>query len=304
MSALRIAVTGIRGQIVSALVKCAPDLGLDVVAVGRPALDLTIADTVLPALKAARPNVIVNAAAYADVDPAEGNPELAFAVNTEGARRVAAAAQDLGVPVIQLSTDYVFDGRKPAPYVESDPVNPLSVYGRSKAAGEVAVAEAAPNHAILRLAWVYSQFGPNFVRTMLDLATKQRQINVVCDRFGCPTAATDIAAGIAAVARNLVERPQDAGLRGTFHMVGAGTASWADLAEGALAVSRAIGGPWAPVRRITDAEFPEVARRPLNSRLDCTRLATAYGVRLPHWRVSLASCVAQIIDSSMFGMAS
>jgi dTDP-4-dehydrorhamnose reductase len=169
---IRIAVTGKHGQVVRALVEAGPALGIEVITVGRPELDLAVSKTVQPVLTAAEPDLVVNAASYTAVDKAEQEPEQANAVNATGAGAVAAAACVLGVPLIHLSTDYVFDGSKPTPYVEEDPVTPSNVYGASKLAGEQAVAAATPNHVILRTAWVYSPFGKNFVRTMLALAQR------------------------------------------------------------------------------------------------------------------------------------
>lgn len=284
---LRIAVTGREGQVARALAERGPALGAEVVCVGRPALDLTAPATILPALAAAAPQVVVHAAAYTAVDRAEGEPDLAHAVNVEGAGAVAAAAARLGVPVVHLSTDYVFDGRIGRPHREDDAPAPVNVYGRTKLAGEAAVAAAAPDHAILRVAWVYSPFGRNFVRTMLALAATRNAVRVVSDQHGAPTSALAIADGVIAVARNLVARPDEAALRGLFHMTGAGEATWADLAEAVFAESARLGGPSARVERIGTVDYPTPAVRAPDTRLDCNRLAAVHGVALPHWRVSL-----------------
>lgn len=292
---LRIVVTGREGQVARALAERGRALGIEVVPVGRPMLDLAAPATILPALAAAAPQVIVNAAAYTAVDKAESEPELAHAVNAAGAGAVAAAAARLGVPVVHLSTDYVFDGHIGRPHREEDAPAPVNVYGRSKLAGEAAVAAAAADHAILRVAWVYSPFGRNFVRTMLALAASRDVVRVVADQRGAPTSALAIADGVIALARNLVARPGDRALHGLFHMSAAGDATWADLAEAVFAESATRGGPSARVERIGTADYPTPAARAPDTRLDCSRIEAVHGVALPHWRISLAEVVARCL---------
>ena len=291
---MRIVVTGRNGQVATALSARAP-AGVTVVALARPELDLARPETIAPALAAARPNVVVNAAAFTAVDLAESQAEAAQQINGAGAGAVAAAARGLGVPVIQISTDYVFDGHLDRPYREDDATGPVSAYGRSKLAGEQAVAARAPDHAILRTAWVYSPFGKNFVRTMLRLAGERSEIGVVADQIGSPTGAYDIADAIIRVARNLLARRDDASLRGVFHMAATGEASWADVAEAIFAERAAVGQGAVAVRRIATADYPTPALRPANSRLDGTRLATVHGVTLPPWRGALGSCVRELL---------
>lgn len=292
---MRIAVTGREGQVARALAEMGPAAGVTVVPVGRPDLDLARSAGVRPALEAARPDVIVNAAAYTAVDKAESEPDLALAINGAGAGLVAEAAAALGVPVLHLSTDYVFDGACDRPYREDDPTGPLGVYGRSKLAGEQAVAAATPAHVILRTAWVYAPFGNNFVRTMLRLAETRDEVGVVADQWGCPTSALDIAATLIAVARRLEGEAGSPGLFGVFNMTGQGEAVWADVADAVFARSAALGGPSARVRRIATADYPTPARRPANSRLDGSRLAAAYGLTLPRWRVSVEACIDRLV---------
>jgi dTDP-4-dehydrorhamnose reductase len=254
---------------------------------GRPALDITDSETIKRAIASTRPDVVVNAAAYTAVDKAESEPECAFAVNARGARNVAGAAAAAGIPVIHLSTDYVFSGDKPSPYFETDLPGPVSVYGRSKLAGELAVADANPAHVVLRTAWVYAASGQNFAKTMLRLAGAQDAINVVADQHGAPTHAPDIADGILLVARRLVERPDDTSWRGTFHMTALGATTWAGFAEAVFAASAARGGPSAKVRHIATAEYPTAAKRPANSRLDSSRFRDVFGHSLPDWKTSV-----------------
>lgn len=292
---MRLAVTGRYGQIARSLVERAAGTDIDVVPVGRPELDLTLPATIDAALAASRPDIIVNAAAYTAVDVAENDASGAFAVNGHAAGVVAASARRLGVPLIHLSTDYVFSGELDRPYREDDDPRPLGVYGASKLEGERAVAMAGGDHVTLRLAWVYSPFGRNFARTMLNLARQRSEIGVVADQHGTPGNALDLADGILAVARNLVQRAGDRSLRGTFHMSAPGETTWAGFADAIFEASRVLKGPVAQVKPIATAEYPTVARRPANSLLDSTRLANTHAVRLPPWRSTLPACVARLI---------
>lgn len=292
---LRIAVTGWTGQVVRAMLERVP-VGVEVIALRRPEFDLADHRTIAPALRSARPDVIVNAAAYTAVDQAESEPELAMRVNGEAAGEAARAAAILGIPVIQLSTDYVFDGTLDRPYREDDATGPISAYGASKLAGEQAVAAATANHAVLRTAWIYSPFGKNFVKTMLQLAETRDEVGVVSDQHGCPNSGLDIADAVFAVARNLAARPNDESLRGVFHVSALGEASWADVAEAVFTERTRCGGNPIAVKRIATKDYPTPARRPVNSRLDCSKLATRHGIVLPHWRPSLAACVERLLD--------
>jgi dTDP-4-dehydrorhamnose reductase len=298
---VRLAVTGNGGQLARALVERAPALGHEVVAVGRAVLDLATADdeTACRALAATGASAICNAAAYTAVDRAESEPELALAVNATGAGLVARAAARLGLPLVHISTDYVFSGDQPGPYGEEDATGPTGVYGASKLAGEAAVRISGADAAILRTAWVYSPFGANFVRTMLRLAATRAEVGVVADQHGCPTSALDLADAVLRVAANLVGS-QDPALRGTFHAAGTGEASWAELAQAVFAASAAAGGPTASVRHITTADYPTPARRPANSRLDCGKLALRHGISLPDWRASVADVSTRLVHEGAF----
>lgn len=290
---MRIALTGRNGQVATALTALAPSLGHTVVVLARPQCDLANPASIAPALAAAAPDLIVSAAAYTAVDRAEAEPALAHAVNATAPGILAAEANRRGIPLIHLSTDYVFDGVARRPYIEADATNPQSVYGASKLAGELAIAAAMENAAILRTAWVYSATGRNFVRTMLELTRTRSSLGVVGDQFGCPTAAEDIAAAIIAVAGQLVVNT-DPGLRGIFHMAGTGQASWADLALRTFAESASLGGPSAEVKPIETADYQTAAVRPPYAVLDNSKLARTYGVVLPDWRMSLRRTVRKI----------
>jgi dTDP-4-dehydrorhamnose reductase len=293
---MRVVVTGCQGQVACSLAERATGSDIEIVRLGRPEVDLAGPSAeIIAAITDANPDVVVSAAAYTQVDKAETDRDLAFSINEEGARSVARAAREADVPLIHLSTDYVFDGAKLAPYVENDPTGPTGVYGASKLAGEHAVLTEHSDSVVLRTAWVYSPFGTNFVKTMLRLAGDRDQITVVGDQLGNPSSALDIADGIIALARNLVAS-SDPNQRGIFHMAGAGEATWAEFAEGIFAASKACGGPTATVRHIASADYPTVARRPANSRLDCSKLARVHGVRLPDWRNSIEQVIGKLLQ--------
>ncbi len=290
----RMVVTGREGQVVLSLLERGEHDGrFEVIALGRPEFDLSAPDTIEAALRQARPDVIVSAAAYTAVDQAESDEEAATVINGVAAGKIAEAAAALGVPVIHISTDYVFDGSKGGAYVETDPVAPIGAYGRSKLAGEQAVAAATPNHVILRTAWVYSPFGKNFLKTMLKLAETRDSLNVVDDQVGNPTSALDIADAVLTVAANLLDS-DDPALRGTFHTTGTGEGSWADFAIEIFARSADVKGPTAEVGRIPSSAYPTPAKRPANSRLDCSLLEERHGARLPDWKQSTAIIVERL----------
>ncbi|RVD38865.1 MAG: dTDP-4-dehydrorhamnose reductase [Mesorhizobium sp.] len=292
---MRLVVTGREGQVVASLLEAGRGLeGVEVVAVGRPRLDLAQPDTVFDALAASRPDVVVSAAAYTAVDQAEDEKEMAFAVNATGAGAVAGAAARLGVPIIHLSTDYVFDGTKDGAYVETDATAPLNAYGASKLAGEQAVAAANPRHLILRTAWLYSPFGRNFVETMLRLARDRDEIAVVADQWGNPTSAFDIAAAILHAAARL-DRDRDFDDFGIYHLTGAGEANWSGFARQILEMSRAHGGPHARVRDIATGDYPTKARRPQNSRLSTARFGSTFAWQAPDWRLSAQRVVSRLL---------
>ena len=293
---IRMVVTGLRGQVVTSLIERARSAGtVEVVALGRPELDLAVAMNINRALTEARPDIIVSAAAYTAVDRAESEQDLAMAVNGAAPGLIAATARRLDVPVIHLSTDYVFDGAKAEPYREKDTVNPLGAYGRSKLAGEHAVQQATPNHTILRTAWVYSPFGTNFVKTMLRLATEREALNIVADQQGSPTNALDIADAVIAVAGQMLSHPDDPYKRGVFHLSGTGYTDWASFAEAIFAASAARGGPHARVNRIPTSEYPTAAPRPANSRLNNGKISRHFGIGMPDWRTSLPLVVQRLL---------
>jgi dTDP-4-dehydrorhamnose reductase len=287
---VRILLTGREGQVARCLLETAqgwPELEL--VSAGRPEVDLAQRGSVARVIRALLPDLVINAAAYTAVDQAEDEPELAFRINAEAAGEAAAAAREVGSGIIQLSTDYVFDGQATAPYSEDAPTTPLSVYGRSKLAGEEAVRAANPEHLILRTAWVYSPFGRNFVRTMVAAARERKSLDVVDDQRGSPTSALDLAGAILAIASRW---PEGGGK--TYHLAGTGNASWFELASEVMASCRRLGLPAAEVHPIRSADWPTRAARPPFAVLDCARIKRDLGLSLPDWRQSVAATVERL----------
>ncbi|WP_273727537.1 dTDP-4-dehydrorhamnose reductase [Brucella gallinifaecis] len=292
---MKILVTGREGQVVQSLLeRAAQRSDLQVIASGRPEMDLTKPDTVYSAIAAIKPDLVVSAAAFTAVDLAEDEQQLAFAVNAIGASAVAEAANDCGVPVIHLSTDYVFAGDADEPYVETDVTGPRSVYGSSKLEGERLVARANPQHIILRTAWVYSPFGKNFVKTMLKLAETRDALSVVADQLGNPTSALDIADAIIQVADHFAATP-DFSAYGVYHLVGTGDTNWSDFARTILSESGRRGGPTAIVTNIATADYPTKAVRPASSRLSTAKFQEVFGWSPPHWQASLRDVVARLV---------
>lgn len=289
---MQVLVTGGQGQLARALSEAARGrAGMTLVALGRLALDLLDGDAIERALGERQPDVLVNCAAYTAVDRAESEPERVFAVNAAAAGALASAAHRVGIPIVHISTDYVFDGAKGARYTEQDAPNPQTVYGRSKLEGEQRVALANPRHLILRTAWIHGPFGQNFVRTILRLASERPEIGVVADQHGCPTYACDLAAAIL----DLLAARLDRTSAGVYHVAGSGEATWHDVAERVIAAAVGHGLRPVPIRPITSEQYPALARRPADSRLDCEKLHRDFGVRLPAWPQGVERCVERLL---------
>jgi dTDP-4-dehydrorhamnose reductase len=256
---------------------------------GRNQLDLAQPAQIRQQLRELRPTLIVNAAAHTAVDQAESEPELAFAINATAPGVLAEEAAALGAPLIHYSTDYVFDGRKDAPYVESDPTNPLGVYGRSKLAGEQAIQAIGGDHLILRTSWVYSQHGRNFLLTMQRLLQERDELKVVADQIGAPTWAGSIASATAQMIQYW--RNGRAGPWGLYHLSAQGEVSWFGFASAIAEQLRAQGRPVAQLQTIPSSAYPTPAQRPLNSRLDCSRLQHDWHIQLPDWHGALLECL-------------
>ncbi|WP_372821700.1 dTDP-4-dehydrorhamnose reductase [Pseudomonas parafulva] len=285
---MKILVCGRNGQVAQALQQALAGLG-ELHLLGRDQLDLAHPEAVREPLRQLAPDLIINAAAHTAVDQAESEAPLAHAINAEGPRVLAEEAARLGAPLIHYSTDYVFDGNKTTPYVEDDPVHPLGVYGQSKLAGEQAIAAVGAEHLILRTSWVYSLHGRNFLLTMQRLLQERPQLKVVDDQIGAPTWAGTIAAST----RAMIERWQagQAGAWGTYHLTAQGETSWFGFAQAIAEQLKARDLPCAELLPIPSSEYPTPARRPLNSRLDCSRLAREWQVSQPHWQQALIDCL-------------
>lgn len=284
-----ILVTGANGQVGWELARRGAAQGVR--PLSHADMDITDETRVCAVLGDARPKVVVNAAAYTAVDKAESEREKAFLVNELGPRNLARACAARGIPLVHISTDYVFNGAKTTPYLEDDPVAPLGVYGASKLAGERAVLEAGARAVILRTAWVYGAHGANFVKTMLRLGSERDALRIVNDQRGCPTAAGDLADAILRIAARLTAGG-DPALFGIFHCVGRGPTTWYEFARTIFAAARTAKKP--ALTPITTAEYPTPARRPANSVLECGKLAAVHGITLPEWPAALAEVLAEI----------
>jgi dTDP-4-dehydrorhamnose reductase len=296
---VKILVFGAGGQVGHEVCRASRPKSCELSALDRSACDITRAAAVSDVIARQRSDLVINLAAYTAVDRAESEPEAAWAVNSAGAANIAAACGESATPLVHLSTDYVFDGSKPGPYREEDSVNPLGVYGRSKEAGERAVRAAVAHHIILRTAWVYGVHGANFVKTMLRLGTERPVLRVVADQQGCPTAAADIAAALIVIAGEIERGSAN---WGSFHFAGAGSTNWHGFAEEIFDLATRFGA-WPPETRprvepITTDQYPTAARRPMNSVLDCRKIA-AFGIEPPPWRSSLAAVVRELVSGGV-----
>jgi dTDP-4-dehydrorhamnose reductase len=289
-----IVVFGGSGQLGQELSRAAASRGVHMRALSHAEADIADAAAVAAALARYRPSVIVNAAAYTKVDLAESHVEDARIDNETGPAVVAGACAAAGIPMVHVSTDYVFDGAKEGAYLESDPVCPVNVYGRTKAAGEDAVRRALKRHVILRTAWVYSEFGQNFLKTILRLAETRDELRIVADQHGSPTSAADIAEAILHVAPLLVGDPR---LSGTFHFAAHGETTWYGFACRAVAIAASFTGRNPLVIPISTAEYPTPAKRPANSRLDCHLFAQTFGFLPRHWTEAVDATVRILMTS-------
>ena len=281
---MRILITGKNGQVGTELARLYQSHP-GVVLTGRDECDLSNEQSIRDTVQQVKPAVIINAGAYTAVDQAEKESGLCFAINAQAPRILAQEAARLGALLVHYSTDYVFDGQKAEPYLETDPIHPLNVYGESKAAGEAAIAEVTTRYLVLRTSWVYGASGKNFLRTMLRLGAERPELRVVDDQRGAPTSA----AAIAAATARLVDQPQSAA-SGIYHMTAAGSTSWCGFAR---AIFEASALPSRPrVQPISTADYPTPARRPANSILSNDKFANIFGFRLPTWQQQLNDVLA------------
>ena len=283
---------GAGGQLGRELAELAQERGVPLVGLVRADGDITDRAAVVRALKAHCPGLVVNAAAFTAVDLAESETVAAFAANAEGPAILAEATADAGIPLLHVSTDYVFDGSKPGAYVESDPVAPLGAYGASKSEGEVCIRALQPHHVILRTAWVYGVHGANFLKTMLRIAAERDVLRIVADQRGSPTATRDLAEAILAVRAALMAGAEP---WGTYHVAGQGETTWHGFASAIIAEQARFTGRSPIVDAITTAEFPTPARRPANSVLDSARFAAIFGYRAKPWQERMREVVAALM---------
>lgn len=276
---MSILVFGKTGQLARELQARAPVLSL-----GRDDVDLADPESCAAAIVARDPEAVINAAAYTAVDEAERDEELAIRINGDAPTSMARACAAKRIPFVQISTDYVFDGSGTRPWCPKDEATPISVYGRSKLAGELGVARAGGVYAILRTSWVFSRYGKNFVKAMLQLGADRDQLNVVADQIGGPTPAGSLADACLAIARQLKDEPNSSGI---YHFSGSPDVSWADFAREIFTQADIT----CEIRNIDAIKYPTPAQRPQNSRLDCSALKTVFGIERPDWRVDLKQII-------------
>ncbi len=276
-------VFGRTGQVARELARLAPGARF----LGRDDADLTNPEACAAAIRASGCDAVINAAAYTAVDRAETEPDLARAVNAAAPAAMAGAAAELGVPLVHISTDYVFDGSGDRPWVETDPTGPLGVYGATKLAGEQGIAAAGGQWAVLRTSWVFSAHGGNFVKTMLRLGAERDELRVVADQHGGPTPAADIAAACLTMAQAMRADPARGGI---YHFAGAPDTTWAGFARAIMSQA----GLACQVSDIASSDYPTPARRPANSRLDCSAIARDFGVARPDWQAGLAQVLLEL----------
>jgi dTDP-4-dehydrorhamnose reductase len=294
---MRVLIIGGNGQVGRELAKSSWPEGVTVSAPGRQGLDLADRAALFDEVSSHDTAVVINAAAYTAVDLAETNADEAYAVNAAGPHNLALATHAANIPLIQISTDYVFSGDNANEYVESDATGPINVYGRTKLAGEEAVRRINPHHIILRTAWILSRHRANFAKTMLRLATERKQLRIVDDQFGNPTSAGDLAAAIAVIGASLLsDAPASFG---TYHFVNSGGATWFSLAERIMATSAALGGPAAEVMPISTVDYPTAARRPQNSRLSTSLFERTFGLTPRRWEPAVDDIVRELAGSSL-----
>jgi dTDP-4-dehydrorhamnose reductase len=291
---MRFLLLGATGQVGEEFRALALPKDVEIIAPSRAALDLEDPDAIARIIAAEPWSAVINAAAYTDVDRAESEEPVAFAVNAEAPSRLAAETGRRGIPLLHISTDYVFDGRKGSPYVEQDEVGPLNAYGRSKLAGERGVRAANSRHVILRTSWVYSPYRKNFLKTILRLAAERDRLTIVADQRGCPTAARDVAKACLDVALRCASEPERAPY-GLYHFAGAGDASWFQFASAIVEIAANRLGRLPQIVPIRTSDYPTPAVRAADTRLDCAAVVCEFGVKLRPWRQALEDTIDRLL---------
>jgi dTDP-4-dehydrorhamnose reductase len=291
---MRVLVTGHRGMLAQDLVPCLQQADFTVVGCGRPEFDITQEASVRCGLEAVHPDVLINTAAYTAVDRAEAEPEVAFAVNRDGPSLLAAACREAGIPLIHISTDYVFNGSSRYPYREEEPATPLGIYGQSKWAGEERIRAVQGQYLIVRTAWLYGRYGNNFVKTMLRLAREREVLRVVDDQHGCPTWTKDLAGALAAICQRL-EYKRAPSLWGTYHFCGTGQTTWRGFAQAIVDAGKTCEPLLVQrVEPIPTVDYPTAAQRPAHSVLDCSKIEAVFGLTPRPWRESLCDFMREL----------
>ncbi len=284
---MKLLVIGANGQLGWEVCRKGRNQGIDITALDLPEFDITEPSAVKKAVSQTGVSLVVNASAYTAVDKAESEPELAFTVNRDGPAYLADSCAETGIPLIHISTDYVFDGSKKGPYIETEPVSPLGVYGRSKASGETKIRERLKEHIIIRTAWLYGLHGNNFAKTMLRLGKEKEVLSVVADQYGSPTYAADLADAILTIATQISQ--QSDVIWGTYHYCGKGVISWHDFAQVIFDLAKKYDSLMVKkLLPITTAEYPTPAKRPANSGMDCSLITKNFTIRLRPWQESIA----------------
>ena len=292
---MRVLVIGRSGELATALQETHLPDGWVLQALGRPELDVRKQDSILGALDACRPDVVINTAAYTAVDDAEDNVEEAFTLNRDAPAMLARECARYDIPLVHISTDYVFSGHKQAPHVETDDTDPVNIYGRSKLAGEIAIRAVGGRFCIVRTAWLFGAHGCNFLRTILERAKRGKPLRIVQDQRGNPTCATHLAEALMSLLIRWQQAPERFPWNRVWHLAGSGEATWLELAEAIMDASRQLGGPSVAVFPISTSEYPTRAKRPVDSRLDCSAIAKALDIQLPHWQLGVELTVQTLL---------
>jgi len=292
---MKLLIIGCNGQLGWELCRQAKEQGLGLIPLDLPDFDITHQSAVYSNVTRSHANLVVNAAAYTAVDKAELEQDAAFAVNRDGPSYLATACAEIGIPLIHISTDYVFDGSKNGPYLESDPVSPLGIYGKSKAGGEEEIRKRLKKNIIIRTAWLYGVHGNNFVKTMLRLGKERKEIRVVDDQYGCPTYAADLAEAILTIA-SLIEKGENISW-GTYHYCGRGNTTWYGFASKIFEIAKEYESlKIEMLKPITTEEYPTPAQRPKNSIMDCSSLKQNFNISPPEWQDSLEVMLQRLFE--------
>ena len=292
---MKLLVVGANGQVGTELCLLEPN-DCQIIGLGREKLDITNAEQVAAVIVEQQPDFIVNASAYTAVDKAEEEIEMAYAVNHNGPLNLARSCHALNIPLIHISTDYVFDGTSCRPYTEDDTTQPINIYGRSKLSGEVAVRESCPQHIILRSSWVFGRFGNNFVKTMLRLGQQRNELSVVNDQQGCPSAAYDIAEAIIKICQALALKDNQNAPWGTYHFSGTPATNWYLFAHAIFSAAAKLGGRVPSIMPVSSSEYPTPAKRPHYTVLNCRKIERVFGIQPPGWQAALDRVVAACIN--------